>query len=257
MTYAKSWTSNIKSAFHIRNRSHDQQRGEMDDDSGLAPPRAPGLGHSHRRQDSAGSTASFESTGSRSRPMSAGGPGSPSSPPNEIITRPGPGVKPKGYMFASPWDGRCEFRTGQGGRSLICRHVLDSTSSRLAPTSLIHGQDGTRAVSELRFNLPGSSSDGGQGHSHARHSFHGKFDKLLKLDPRHRRVGESSDEFEDEDEYDGGMDLNLGLERAGGGKRGNRAKMGKLIVHDEGLKMLDLVVAANVGMLWASWERLS
>jgi NADH dehydrogenase (ubiquinone) Fe-S protein 8 len=81
---------------------------------------------------------------------------------------------------------------------------------------------------------------------------------LLKLDPRQRRYDGSSDELEDYDEVDEStLDLQLGYERAGGGKRGNRAKLGKLIVHDEGLKMLDLVVAANVGMLWASWEKIS
>jgi hypothetical protein len=160
-------------------------------------------------------------------------------------------------MFISPWDGRCEFRTGQGGRSLICRHILDNSNNRLPTAVLGHSQEGIRTVSELRFNLPGTGSDSGQGHNH-RHSFQGKFDRLLKLDPRQRRNDGSSDEFDDYDEFDdGGLDLQLGFERAGGGRRGNRAKLGKLIVHDEGLKMLDLVVAANVGMLWASWEKIS
>jgi hypothetical protein len=30
--------------------------------------------------------------------------------------------------------------------------------------------------------------------------------------------------------------------------------MGKLIVYDAGLKMLDLVVAANVGLWWRLWD---
>lgn len=253
MTYGKSWASNIKSALHIRNKSR-----EVDDDFGLTPPRAPGLGNSHRRQDSGGSTGSLDSNGSWTRPLSAGGPGSPSSPPAAVVTRPGPGYKAKGYMFTSPWDGRCEFRTGQGGRSLICRHILDPSSSRSPTAALGHGHDGARTVSELRFNLPGGSSgESGQDHDH-RHSFQGKFDRLLKLDPRQRRHDGSSDEYDDYDEVgDSSLDLQLGYERAGGGRRGNRAKLGKLIVHDEGLKMLDLVVAANVGMLWVSWEKIS
>lgn len=51
------------------------------------------------------------------------------------------------------------------------------------------------------------------------------------------------------------LDLSLGREKAGGGNRGSRAKMGKLIIADDGLKMLDLVVAANVGVWWTTWER--
>lgn len=47
----------------------------------------------------------------------------------------------------------------------------------------------------------------------------------------------------------------LGREKAGGGKRGGRAKLGKLLVYDEGIKMLDLVVAANMGIWWTAWER--
>ncbi|OJZ81258.1 hypothetical protein ASPFODRAFT_65224 [Aspergillus luchuensis CBS 106.47] len=40
------------------------------------------------------------------------------------------------------------------------------------------------------------------------------------------------------------LDLSLARERAGGGLRGKSAKLGKLIIEDEGIKMLDLVVAA-------------
>ncbi len=49
----------------------------------------------------------------------------------------------------------------------------------------------------------------------------------------------------------------LGVEKAGGGTSGKHAKLGKLIVYDEGLKMLDLVVAANLGVWWRVWERTS
>jgi len=45
--------------------------------------------------------------------------------------------------------------------------------------------------------------------------------------------------------------------KAGGGNRGKRAKMGKLIIAEDGLKMLDLVVAANIGIWWAAWEKSS
>lgn len=51
------------------------------------------------------------------------------------------------------------------------------------------------------------------------------------------------------------MDLTLGQEKAGGGFGGKQAKLGKLIVAREGLGMLDLLVAANVGLWWRAYER--
>jgi NADH dehydrogenase (ubiquinone) Fe-S protein 8 len=274
MAYAKTWTSNIKSAFHIRQKSQGNERRHSESEEqqytidDLVPPRAPAMQDAmrgHRRQVSTGSTASAESLGSGSgRPTSSGMHGgrssmgdifgtSPTSPSSPIITRPGPGLKPKGYVFASPWDGRCEFRTGRAGRSLECRHVLGSSSAGFETATDGHGATGTKQVSELRFNLPGSSEGSlSTVHGHGRHSFHGKFDKLLKLDPKHRQ--DSSDE---EDDADVALDLSLGRERAGGGSKGNRAKLGKLIIHDEGQKMIDLVVAANIGVWWATWERAS
>jgi hypothetical protein len=48
----------------------------------------------------------------------------------------------------------------------------------------------------------------------------------------------------------GRLDLNLGRERAGGGRKGKSAKLGKLVLRDEGLKMADLVVAACMGIWW-------
>lgn len=53
---------------------------------------------------------------------------------------------------------------------------------------------------------------------------------------------------------EGRFGLNLGREKAGGGSGGGRAKLGKLIVYDEGLKMMDLCVAANMGIWWEGWE---
>jgi hypothetical protein len=76
-------------------------------------------------------------------------------------------------------------------------------------------------------------------------------------------AGETSGEDDDNipnnshsrhEEDDGRLDLSLGQEKAGGGNRGKRAKLGKLIIHDEGFKMLDLVVAANMGIWWSVWE---
>jgi hypothetical protein len=57
-----------------------------------------------------------------------------------------------------------------------------------------------------------------------------------------------------EDDDDDRLDLSIGREKAGGGNRGKRAKLGKLIIHDEGFKMLDLVVAANMGVWWSVFD---
>ena len=56
-------------------------------------------------------------------------------------------------------------------------------------------------------------------------------------------------------EEDERLDLTIGREKAGGGNRGKRAKLGKLIIHDEGFKMLDLVVAANMGVWWSVFDQ--
>jgi hypothetical protein len=53
----------------------------------------------------------------------------------------------------------------------------------------------------------------------------------------------------------GNFDLSLGQERAGGGAAGKQAKMGKLIIEEEGLMMLDLLVAANLGLWWRAYEK--
>ncbi|KAJ5570521.1 uncharacterized protein N7459_009951 [Penicillium hispanicum] len=49
------------------------------------------------------------------------------------------------------------------------------------------------------------------------------------------------------------LDLSLAHERAGGGMRGKSAKLGKLIIEDEGIKMLDLVVAACMAVWWRGY----
>ncbi|KAM3083215.1 hypothetical protein ACMFMG_003874 [Clarireedia jacksonii] len=56
------------------------------------------------------------------------------------------------------------------------------------------------------------------------------------------------------DEDEERLDLSIGQEKAGGGNRGKRVKLGKLVIHDEGLKMMDLIVAANIGVWWTIWD---
>jgi hypothetical protein len=51
------------------------------------------------------------------------------------------------------------------------------------------------------------------------------------------------------------MDLSLGQEFAGGGMGGKQAKLGKIILEDEGLKMMDLLVAANMALWWRAYEK--
>lgn len=46
------------------------------------------------------------------------------------------------------------------------------------------------------------------------------------------------------------LDLTLGRLKAGGGATGHSAKLGKLVLWDEGLKMVDLVVAGSMGVWW-------
>jgi hypothetical protein len=53
------------------------------------------------------------------------------------------------------------------------------------------------------------------------------------------------------------LDLSLGQEFAGGGFGGKQAKLGKIILEDEGLKMMDLLVAANLGLWWRAYEKAS
>ena len=245
MAYSKSFASNFKDAFRRRGSSVNSNDSYHDE---LAPPRPfrPGHASSH-------SVASIESTGSME---------TDDRDPQALITQPGPGLKPRGYVFMSPWDGRCEFQTGNGGKSLKCRHKLPSHDDGFNPLvvtqALRDGQafnrarngsvsaavTGSKPVSELRFNLPSGGLFGPSKKEGGRH-FHDRFHKLLNLE----------DESSDEEEEDAPMDLSLGREKAGGGNRGKRAKLGKLIIHDEGLKMLDLVVAANIGVWWTTWER--
>ena len=144
----------------------------------------------------------------------------------------------KGYTFTSPWEGRCEFTTGATGKSLKCRHQLPPQGS-------------TREVSELRFNLPNSARNTPTAVSEKRASY---------FTHRHSHVFSSLEDGSRSpiimiDEDTGKIDLSLGQERAGGGFGGKQAKLGKLIIEPEGFKMLDLLVAANVGLWWRAYER--
>ncbi|KAK0663493.1 hypothetical protein QBC41DRAFT_329115 [Cercophora samala] len=254
MAYGGGWKAGFRKAFHRRDR-----RGSVGPE-GVQPCEDAGAPKTcHTRQ---GSSSTIGSNHSGSGEEQGG-----------IITQPGPGLRPKGYTFLSPWEGRCEFRTSTSGRSLKLRHVLDSTTKfqfdpREVAQSIQNAQAmgrsrgdelhaallGTKPVSELRFNLPSGGDFFG-----ARRSDADKDNRASRLSKQfssllHHRDAKSSDEGEwsDDDE----MDLSLGKENAGGGSSGKKVKLGKLIIHDEGLKMLDLVVAANIGVWWTTWGKI-
>lgn len=48
--------------------------------------------------------------------------------------------------------------------------------------------------------------------------------------------------------------LHLAREKPGGGMRGRSAKLGKLVIEDDGLKMVDLVVSACMAVWWRGYE---
>ncbi|KAI0431378.1 hypothetical protein F5Y09DRAFT_198852 [Xylaria sp. FL1042] len=231
MTYSPSFTATLRQRFRSQSSATDE---------GPSSPPTRILGH--RRDDSQTSMGSF------------GGDFDGGDAP--IITQPAPGLKPRGYIFYSPWDGRCEFVTGKAGRTLRCRHVLPSYGGGVY-NPLVDGsdpehgderQDSARPISELRFNLPSNelladkkSTEGGV---RARDHLQSQFNRMVA----------KAQGLDDSDDGDFHFDMSLGREKAGGGNRGKRAKMGKLIIFDEGLKMLDLAVAANVGVWWVSYN---
>jgi hypothetical protein len=151
----------------------------------------------------------------------------------------------RGYVFKSPWNGRCEFVTGAAGDTLkvsLCIYTPSAYDTALRFFQCRHILSGLQGatpmampVSELRFNLPSSSK--GEDSSKRSSLFHR---------PKHSRNHSGVSE----------MDLSLGQEFAGGGYGGKQAKLGKLIIEDEGLKMLDLLVAANMALWWRAYERV-
>jgi hypothetical protein len=110
-------------------------------------------------------------------------------------------------------------------------------------------------VSELRFNLPSSTpapSPRIDDPSSKRSSFFHR--------GRHSRNNSSVSVHQDipvdnkRASLDR-MDLSLGQEFAGGGFGGKQAKLGKIVLEDEGIKMMDLLVAVNVGLWWRAYDK--
>lgn len=155
-----------------------------------------------------------------------------------------PAVDARGYTFQSPWGGVCEFNVGVANRALKCRHI--SSPSRTHSTRQIQ----PTSVSELRFNLPSSKSLSA---SNPRKS------KTWRSSASSRHNSLDSPTYETSGDFswpnDDRLDLSLGQEYAGGGFGGKQAKLGKLIIENEGLKMLDILVAANIGIWWRVYEK--
>ncbi|KAL8867470.1 MAG: hypothetical protein Q9174_005645, partial [Haloplaca sp. 1 TL-2023] len=163
-------------------------------------------------------------------------------------SREGKLAQARNYRFSSPWDGICEFETSITGQALKCKHTLPTQGSQ------------TSIVSELRFNLPTSKNVDGTSSGVLRSPERPRdpkrpsyFSKRHRSEPFTSAGGNERRSTEEDDMVDPSV-LSLGQERAGGGFGGKKAKLGKLIIEPEGLKMLDLLVAANMGLWWKAYE---
>lgn len=154
----------------------------------------------------------------------------------------------KGYGFYSPWNGTCEFFSGMSGHTLKCKHT--------APLENLQAV----TVSELRFNLPSSSNMSTSTPRDIKSSSRPKSGKRSSYfsNEHGSQLSHAKENISEPSEDDNSCDpfgLSLGQEDAGGGFGGKKAKLGKLIIEPEGLKMLDLLVAANMGLWWKVYEK--
>ncbi|KHN97445.1 uncharacterized protein MAM_04460 [Metarhizium album ARSEF 1941] len=154
------------------------------------------------------------------------------------------GMDPRGYTFLSPWGGQCAFETGASGSILTCFHTPAPSPGGIHSNSsgeTRHSKPDASQVSSLHFNLPMSAE-----HAKAPKRVMGHFSNMFK-----GGSGSSSGS----DDCKEPSCASLGAERAGGGLHGREAKLGKLEITAEGFKMLDLLVAANMGAWWTTWEK--
>ena len=173
-------------------------------------------------------------------------------------------------IFTSPWKGKCSFTTGLDGRSLKCRHALPIASST--------GEMSSEAACEIRFNLPWlrlrkknqSQSDGENSKvpssvprsAEAKEVFRRSVQRLRsasgsKMISEGQRLQTDFESIKARSNAADGqhrLDLSLGQEKAGGGFRGSSAKLGKLIIENEGLKFADLAVGACMSIWWTHYS---
>ncbi|ETN41384.1 uncharacterized protein HMPREF1541_03319 [Cyphellophora europaea CBS 101466] len=180
------------------------------------------------------------------------------------------------YSFTSPWQGMCIFSNGVDGKSLRLRHSLPTNSNAIGeqgagvaelrlnlPWSILRAREANRQSASEPEKLPISELIGKSKKEQFRRSM-----QMLKHDSKHLlrelREGKSSgDDNAVERKLPSGaelvdenyrLSLKLGREKAGGGFKGDSAKLGKLILEDEGLKMGDLVVASCMGCWWQHYH---
>lgn len=181
--------------------------------------------------------------------------------------------KPKQvYSFTSPWQGMCILSNGVDGKSLRLRHSLPNNSASACepgaavaelrlnlPWSMLRTRDANRQSIAEPEKLPISHLIGKSKKQQFRRSMQAlKYDSKQLL--RELREGKTyteavpvepkAPEPYEHDDDDSRLSLKLGREKAGGGFKGDSAKLGKLILEDEGLKMGDLVVASCMGIFW-------
>lgn len=196
------------------------------------------------------------------------------------MTRPSDRNPRQCFVFSSPWQGLCTFSAGMDGKSLRCKHSLPNANPLQDPDAA--------SVAEIRYNLPWSvlsTKDRNQREATSEEADKLPLSKLVGASNnavfrrsmqhiRHKSwarppndqysssnisaqsaVGKSSslEEERQNNEEECRLSLKLGREKAGGGFKGKSAKLGKLIIEDEGLKMCDLVVAACMGLWWQQY----
>ncbi|PGH15973.1 hypothetical protein AJ80_05349 [Polytolypa hystricis UAMH7299] len=167
------------------------------------------------------------------------------------------------YTFTSPWNGICAFALCVNGRSLKLKHTIlpagmtwssyntnnnntdhhyrrHSTSTPSTSSAPPPQPPEAVTVAEIRPNHPPFM----HGNPTSNHN------QQQQSRPSSSYSAPPSPPTVDPDR----LDLSLARERAGGGFRGKDAKLGKLIIEDEGQKMLDLVVAACMGAWWGTYE---
>lgn len=179
------------------------------------------------------------------------------------------------YSFTSPWQGICILSNGVDGKSLRLRHSLPTNSNAVGeqgaaaaelrlnlPWSILRTRDPNRQSVQEPEKLPISQLIGKSKKQQFRRSMQAlKADsKQILRELREGKAQSETDSFEqkpsmyEQPDDNARLSLRLGREKAGGGFKGDSAKLGKLILEDEGLKMGDLVVAACMGIWWQHWD---
>lgn len=172
------------------------------------------------------------------------------------------------YQFTSPWNGTCAFVASINGLGIKCKHIIPGP----AMTGPHDNNNAEVTVSEIRFNMPFPldqhfrspllsvwGEKGGKRGALAQMIT----SNIQKVQQARTRAGSESNPMrppsasssEDLTADEDRLDLSLAREPGGGGMSGRSAKLGKLIIEDEGIKMLDLVVAASMGVWWRSCHK--